>query len=386
VTPDAGNQAADVRRAIAAADVGADTLTTDLAAVDGLAVDVRGGTAHLSVTVPVPDGAGRDRLERELRSALTDVAAVDRVTVGWEPDPADTGERVDQLPGVNHVVAVASGKGGVGKSTVASNLAVGLADAGAAVGLLDADVYGPNAPTLLGLDDTTPATTVDAQIVPREGHGVRAVSMDFIVDEDDPIIWRGPMVDDVLKQLTEDVQWGELDYLVVDMPPGTGDAQLTLVQYLPVSGAVVVTTPDPVAVADARRGLEGFARYDVPILGVVENMAGFECPDCGSTHDLFDDGGGAELAAEFDVPVLGEIPVDPAIAGTDDAERSEPPGVSLPVVGRVGLPRTAGERARSTTREPAVVGDDATGQAFAATVARTAARVDAAATGRANGE
>lgn len=375
-----------VRDAVAGADVGVDPLGTDLASLDALAVEIAGSTAAIDVSLPVPATDIRDRIERDLRAAVADVEGVDAVDVRWQPDSADTGERVDQLPDVKHVVSVSSGKGGVGKSTVAVNLATALSEAGAAVGLLDADIQGPNAPTMLGMDDATPETTVDAQIVPREAHGVRAVSMDFIVDEDDPIIWRGPMVDDVLKQLTADVQWGELDYLIVDMPPGTGDAQLTLVQYLPVSGAVIVTTPGPVAVADARRGLEGFARYDVPILGVVENMAGFECPDCGAAHDLFDAGGGAELAAEFDVPVLGEIPVDPSIAGMASGERADPPGVSLPVVGRVGLPRTAEERDQSTTREPAVIGEGETGQAFAVAAARTAARVDAAATAGESGD
>jgi ATP-binding protein involved in chromosome partitioning len=262
--------------------------------------------------------------------------------VAFHPSVPPAVQRVDMLPEVEHVVAVASGKGGVGKSTVAANLAVSLADAGASVGLLDADVYGPNAPSLLGLDDTTPQTTRDATIVPREAHGVRVMSMDFVVGEDDPIIWRGPMVDDVLKQLTGDVEWGSLDYLVVDMPPGTGDAQLTLVQHLPVAGCVVVTTPQSVAVDDARRGLEGFAKYDVPVLGVVENMRGFRCPDCDHVEDVFGAGGADALADEFDIPVLGRVPLDPAVGTLSDDDPGH--GVELPVVGRVGLPRTTAER------------------------------------------
>ena len=379
MTPTATLSAGDVRRAVADAEVGRAALPTDLATLDALEVDVADGSVTLDVTLPVPAATVRERLERDLRAAVADLAGVDAVAVDWQPAASDPGERVDQLPGVTHVVAVASGKGGVGKSTVATNLAVALADAGASVGLLDADIYGPNAPALLGLDDETPETTPDAKIVPREGHGVRVVSMDFIVDEDDPIIWRGPMVDDVLKQLTEDVRWGELDYLLVDMPPGTGDAQLTLVQYLPVSGAVVVTTPDPVAVGDARRGLEGFARYDVPILGVVENMAAFECPDCGTAHDLFDSGGGAALASEFDVPVLGEVPVDPDVGSLRAEGPTEPPGISLPGLGRLQLPRTAAERGDGTTARPPTVLREAgeTQRAFATTATRTAARLEA---------
>jgi len=284
--------------AVADAGVGADELFGGLADLDAVAVDVAGSVAHLAVTIPVPASTVRDRLEDGLRAAVARVDGVDDVEVAWRPNVADPGQRVDILPDVRNVVAVSSGKGGVGKSTVAANLAVALADAGASVGLLDADIYGPNAPSMLGLGDGSPATTPDARIVPREAHGVRVMSMDFVVDEDDPIIWRGPMVDDVPKQLTGDVEWGELDYLLVDMPPGTGDAQLTLVQYLPVAGAVVVTTPQSVAVDDARRGLRAFARYDVPILGIVENMSDFRCPDCGAVHEIFGDGGAAGLAEE----------------------------------------------------------------------------------------
>ncbi|MFB6105129.1 MAG: Mrp/NBP35 family ATP-binding protein [Halobacteriaceae archaeon] len=371
-TPD--TPPARVSAAIADAGVGEDQLGVNLATVDGVAVDVVDGTATLTVTVLVPAADLRQALTQALRAAVTDVGGVTRVAVEYRPQLPAPEHPVELLPQVSTVVAVASGKGGVGKSTVAANLAVSLADAGAAVGLLDADIYGPNAPAVLGLNDGTPQTTADAQIVPREARGVRVVSMDFIVDEDDPIIWRGPMVDDVLKQLTGDTAWGDLDSLIVDMPPGTGDAQLTLVQFLPVTGAVVVTTPQAVAVADTRRGLEGFANYDVPILGVVENMSGFRCPDCDTVHDIFGDGGATDLGTEFEVPVLGRLPIDPAVGHLE--RDTDPTGVTVPGLGRIGLPRTAEER---DGRLPPIAlrEDTTTRHPFRTAASRVAARVQA---------
>ncbi|GKZ14438.1 Mrp/NBP35 family ATP-binding protein [Haladaptatus sp. T7] len=373
--------AAQVERALADAHIGRDGLFYALDDLDGFGrVRVDGRTAIVPVTLPLPARDVRTVVERDVREAVGAIDGIDAVTCRFEPRVPDPGVRVELLPDVKHVIAVASGKGGVGKSTVATNVAVALADAGASVGVLDADVYGPNAPQLLGVGERTPTATLDDRMVPREAHGVSVMSMGFIVGEDDPVIWRGPVVDGFLTQLFGDVEWGPLDYLIVDLPPGTGDVQLSLVQHLPVTGAVVVTTPQAVAVDDARRGLEGFARYDVPILGIVENMAGFRCPDCGSVHDLFDAGGGDRLAEAFEVPVLGHIPLDPAVGELERGEDPpDPPGVSVPLLGRLQLPRTEAERERPTSAEPMALREDGgeTRRALELVATRTAARVNA---------
>jgi len=368
-----------IRAALREAAVGREVLGRGLADLAGFGpVRVQGTTAVVPVTLPVPDGDVRTAIEGEVREALAGVEGIDAAAVSFEPAVSDPGERVDFVPEVKHVVAVGSGKGGVGKSTVATNLAVALAAAGARVGLLDADVYGPNAPQLLGLEERTPDATREDRMVPRSAHGVDVMSIGFIAGEDDPVIWRGPLVDEFIKQLFGDVEWGALDYLIVDLPPGTGDAQLSLVQHVPVTGAVVVTTPQAVAVDDASRSLEGFARYDVPVLGIVENMAGFRCPDCGTSHDIFDSGGAEALAAEVDAPVLGQVPIDPAVGELDAAEEPpDPPGVSIPGIGRLQLPRTQAERERPTSADPMVTSETGgeTGRALSLVATRTAARV-----------
>ena len=245
----------------------------------------------------------------EIEHTLADLDhAVEIVTSG----PGADKELEEALGSVSNVIAVASGKGGVGKTTVSVNLAAGLADRGASVGLFDADVYGPNAPLMVG-ETGTPAVTEEERLVPPEAHGVKVMSMAYLVGEDDPVIWRGPMVHKVITQLWEDVEWGELDYLVIDLPPGTGDTQLTLLQTIPLTGAVIVTTPQSVALHDATKGLEMFARHETNVLGIVENMAGFTCPDCGSVHDIFDTGGGQRLAESHQLPFLGSVPIDPSI-------------------------------------------------------------------------
>jgi len=228
---------------------------------------------------------------------------------GQSPDPfADR----KKLPGVDKIVAVASAKGGVGKSSVAVNLALALADRGHKVGLLDADVYGPSVPTMLGLDEG-PEITEDKKIIPVSSHGLQVISMGLLLPPEQPVIWRGPLVFSAIKQFLKDVRWSDLEYLIVDMPPGTGDAQLTIVQQVPLSGVVMVTTPQEVALKDVRRGIMMFRETQVPVLGIVENMSYFVCPDCDKQYDIFGHGGGAKVAAQYDLPLLGEIPIDPII-------------------------------------------------------------------------
>ncbi len=228
---------------------------------------------------------------------------------GQSPDPfADR----KKLPGVDKIIAVASAKGGVGKSSVAVNLALALVDRGHKVGLLDADVYGPSVPTMLGIEDA-PEITEDKKIVPVSSHGLQVISMGLLLPPDQPVIWRGPLVFSAIKQFLKDVNWSDLDYLIVDMPPGTGDAQLTIVQQVPLSGVVMVTTPQEVALKDVRRGIMMFRETEVPVLGIVENMSYFECPDSGKQYDIFGHGGGAAVASQYELPLLGEIPIDPII-------------------------------------------------------------------------
>ncbi|WP_346912831.1 iron-sulfur cluster carrier protein ApbC [uncultured Roseibium sp.] len=222
------------------------------------------------------------------------------------------------VPGVKHIIAVASGKGGVGKSTTTANLALALQANGLKVGVLDADIYGPSVPRLFRV--TGRPEPVSGRILkPLEGYGVKVMSMGFMVEEDTPMIWRGPMVISALTQMLREVAWGELDVLVVDMPPGTGDAQLTMAQQVPLAGAVVVSTPQDLALIDARKGLNMFRRVDVPVLGIIENMSYFLCPDCGGRHDIFGHGGARAEAEKLGVPFLGEVPLDMQIRETSDA-------------------------------------------------------------------
>jgi ATP-binding protein involved in chromosome partitioning len=221
-----------------------------------------------------------------------------------------------ELPNVKNVIAVGSGKGGVGKSTVAVNLAVALAESGASVGLLDADVYGPSVPALMGVHEGIRAE--NKQLIPNEAHGVRLMSLGFMTEDNRPIIWRGPMVGQAVRQMLNDVSWGELDYLIVDLPPGTGDAPLTLIQSIPLSGVVVVTTPQDVALGIATKALSMFRNLRVPILGIVENMSFFTCPGCGQEHHIFSHGGGKDASSTLNVPFLGEVPLEQRIRESGD--------------------------------------------------------------------
>jgi ATP-binding protein involved in chromosome partitioning len=245
--------------------------------------------------------------------------------------PAGAGAPAPQsgIPGIRFIIAVASGKGGVGKSTTATNLALALDQQGHSVGLLDADIYGPSQPRMLGISGR-PASPDGRTLTPMENYGVKCMSMGFLVAEDTPMIWRGPMVQSALQQMLRDVAWGEIDVLVVDMPPGTGDAQLTMAQQVPLSGAVIVSTPQDIALLDARKGLNMFRKVDVPVLGIIENMSLFVCPECGHESHIFSHGGARKVAGELGMEFLGEMPLDIAIRTTSDDGRpivaSQPDG------------------------------------------------------------
>lgn len=237
------------------------------------------------------------------------------VNTGPEGQGSTQGKE-ELIPGVKQVMAISSGKGGVGKSTVAANLAVALRLSGAKVGLLDADVYGPNIPMMMGIQ--RPPEQKDGKIIPAEGHGVKIISMGFFVPEETALVWRGPMVHSAIQQFFRDVVWGELDYLLIDLPPGTGDAQLTLSQLVPLCGAITVTTPQEVALHDVRKGMMMFQKVNVPILGIIENMSYFVCSHCGERTEIFSHGGGERAAEKLGVPFLGDIAIDPAIRSGGD--------------------------------------------------------------------
>ena len=284
--------------------VGEDIVTMGL--INDVDIDEEAGTASVSLAFNTPFAPTELDLGNEIRAAISDI--------GLEPDlyaeaGAEQGFDDEVMPNVRNVVAVASGKGGVGKTTVAANLAAGLEQMGARVGLLDADIHGPNAPRVLPVEEE-PGVTPDEKIVPPTADGVKVMSMGFLVGEkDDPAILRGPMVNNVMTHFFENVEWGALDYLVVDLPPGTGDASLDLVQTLPVAGVVIVTTPQQMAVDDARKGLRLFEKHDTPVLGIVENMSLYQCSNCGDEHDPFGRGGAAEISESYGVELLGQIPI-----------------------------------------------------------------------------
>ena len=271
------------------------------------------------------------------------------------PGPSPQQQPAPQaIPGIKNLVAIASGKGGVGKTTVAVNLSLALAKLGHKVGLLDADVYGPNVPIMLGTTEE-PLATMSKQIVPVNAQGVKMISMGLLNPGDKPMIWRGPMLHSVITQFLRSVQWGELDYLIIDLPPGTGDVQLTLIQTVAVTGAVVVTTPSTVALADVRKAIEMFRQVNVEVLGVVENMSSFACPHCGKPVDIFGHGEGAKTAQAYGVPVLGEIEIDPRIRiGGDTGQpvasqgESAAPAASLYKVARAVTARLDQLNASST--------------------------------------
>ena len=274
-------------------------------------IKIDGGKVSFTVTLTTPACPLKGKIESEARQAVLAIPGVSEVDVNLDANVVSDGKMrgLLQLP-VRNAVAVASGKGGVGKSTVAVNLAVALADSGARVGLLDADIYGPNIPTMMGVQRLPPFK--DGKLIPPAAYGVKLVSIGLLVPPGQALIWRGPMLHSAIRQFLADVEWGELDYLVIDLPPGTGDAQLSLAQSMPLSGGVIVTLPQQVSLDDASRGVQMFQQLQVPILGVVENMSYLELPD-GQRMDVFGTGGGQKLAAHYRVPFLGGIPMDPAV-------------------------------------------------------------------------
>jgi ATP-binding protein involved in chromosome partitioning len=256
-----------------------------------------------------------------------------------QPGPASPMSKQAEIPGISAVIAVASGKGGVGKSTTALNLALGLRDLGLRVGLLDADIYGPSVPRLTGLRDK-PQLTAERKMIPLQRFGLAIMSIGFLVEEETAMIWRGPMVMSAITQMLRDVAWGTLDILVVDMPPGTGDAQLTLAQNVPLKGAIIISTPQDLSLIDARRGLAMFKKVNVPVLGIVENMSYFQCPHCGTRSDIFGHGGARHEAERLGVPFLGEIPLHMSIRATSDSGtplvESEPDGPHAAIYRAIG--------------------------------------------------
>jgi len=286
-------------------ELGKDIVT--LRMVEG--VKVEGGRVTFTLNLTTPACPLRTRLEESAKAAVAGIPGVKEVLMKTGSVVAATRDYAgsEMLKGVKNIIAVASGKGGVGKSTIAVNLAVALAESGARVGILDADVYGPNIPLMMGVK--SPPEVKDERIIPPEAFGVKVASLGFFYNEETPVIWRGPLVAGAVRQLLTQVDWGELDYLVCDLPPGTGDASLTLAQTVPLGGVIIVTTPQEAALNIAAKALAMFKRLNVPILGVVENMSYFVCPNCGEKSYIFSSGGGRKIAKERDVEFLGEIPI-----------------------------------------------------------------------------
>jgi len=281
-------------------------------------VEVDGGRVSVHVCLTTPACPLKDEITRDVTAAVSKLSDVSEVSVTFSAEVRSHSRGQSLLPGVKNVFAVGAGKGGVGKSTVAALLATALHRAGASVGLMDADVYGPSIPTMLGVQNAKPDVE-DKLLIPVDAAGIKLMSIGFMVELDKPLIWRGPMVHGVIKQFLEQVSWGDLDYLVVDLPPGTGDVPLTLAQSLPMTGAVVGCTPQDVALQDARRAVMMYRQLNVPCLGIVENMSYYLCPSCGHRDEIFDHGGARQAAQELDTPFLGGIPLNTCIRQFADA-------------------------------------------------------------------
>ena len=310
-------QLRDALKGVIDPNTGRDLVSTR--SVREIAID--GGKVSLSVEVGYPARSQEATIRALITDALQKVSGVTAVEVGVTTHIIAHAVQhgVKLLEGVKNIIAVASGKGGVGKSTTAVNLALALAAEGAKVGLLDADIYGPSQPQMLGIQGQQPESPDGKSLTPLEAHGVQAMSIGFLVDVETPMVWRGPMATQALKQLLTETNWADLDYLIVDMPPGTGDIQLTLSQSVPLTGAVIVTTPQDIALLDARKGVKMFEKVGVPILGVVENMSMHICPNCGHESHIFGSGGGQKMCEDYGVAFLGALPLDLQIREEVDA-------------------------------------------------------------------
>lgn len=284
------------------------------------AIDINDGKVFVRVQHGYPAGEYRDELAAEIKEKLEAADGIDSVEVNVETRVAAHAvqKTLKRIDGIKNIIAVASGKGGVGKSTTSVNLALALQADGASVGLLDADIYGPSQPRMMGIEGQ-PESPDGKTLEPMENYGIKTMSIGFLVEDDTPMIWRGPMVTQALEQLLADTNWGDIDYLVVDLPPGTGDTQLTLSQKIPVSGAVIVTTPQDIALLDARKGLKMFEKVEIPVLGVVENMSIHICSECGHAEHIFGEGGGTRMAEEHSVDFLGSLPLDMSIRVQTDS-------------------------------------------------------------------
>lgn len=282
-------------------------------------VEIEGGGAEIFLEIPSNNAEVAETLRREIRGVLGESAKIHIATPEIRLEPKKT---KNLAPNIKHFVMISSGKGGVGKSTTSVNLAIALAQSGKAVGLLDADIYGPNIPRMLGLSDQKPPVDEAARkLIPLKAYGVKVISMGMLYEAGQSLIWRGPMIMRAIEQMLSDVVWGELDVLVIDMPPGTGDAQLTLAQSVPVSAGISVSTPQAVALDDGARSLDMFKRLNIPIAGIIENMSGFVCPKCGEFYDIFGRGGALELAKAHNAEVLAQVPIEPSVRVGGDAGR-----------------------------------------------------------------